>query len=320
MRKINLLNLPTPLHEIDVDNKNNYFIKRDDLTGFALGGNKTRKIEYFLYDVLKKGCNYLVTYGSAQSNHCRVVAFAAARLGMGCLLILAGSGKQFGYTGNDIFYTLNEAHIKWCSVNEVSVVIKEEMKRLKGEGYKPYFIEGGGHGNCGTAAYLEVYKEIRHQAYDSGVNFDYIFLASGTGTTQAGLIVGKRMLKGNEKIVGISIARTSLRGREIIKKSVNAYLENQEEINLIEENDIIFNDFYVGKGYGDVNEEIVKVIQNIYCRNSIILDPIYTGKAFWGMCDYIKKNNIEGKDILFIHTGGFPLFFNEGKRLVNLLK
>lgn len=192
MEKVKLLKLPTPLHEIKIDNKNRYFIKRDDLTDFALGGNKARKIEFFLHDIIKKGCDYVVTYGSAQSNHCRITAAAAARLGLNCLLILAGTEKDFTYSGNDIIYNLTGAKIRWCDVNSVSNTIEKEIEKLKSNGYNPYFIPGGGHGNFGTHAYVEAYKEIKQQCEEMNINFDYIFLASGTGTTQAGLIAGKR--------------------------------------------------------------------------------------------------------------------------------
>ena len=176
MDRVNLLNLPTPLHEIEVDDKNNkYFIKRDDLTDFALGGNKARKIEYFLYDIVQKECDYIVTYGSAQSNHCRIIAAVAARMGIKCLLILAGSERDLTYNGNDLLYFLADAKIEWCNVNKVSKTIELELERLNKQGYKPYFIPGGGHGNCGTHAYFETYREIKEQANDMGIKFDYIF-------------------------------------------------------------------------------------------------------------------------------------------------
>src|SRR5690554_3632438 len=154
MKKISLFKLPTPLYEIDVDDRNKYFIKRDDLIDFALGGNKARKLEYFLYDIKQKGCDYVVTYGSAQSNHCRITAAAAARLGLKCLLILAGSEEDFTFAGNDIMYFLARANIKWCDVSAVSKTIDNEINKLKKQGYDPYFIPGGGHGNCGTHAYV----------------------------------------------------------------------------------------------------------------------------------------------------------------------
>lgn len=320
MEKISLFELPTPLHEIDVDNKNKYFIKRDDLINFALGGNKARKLEYFLYDIKEKGCDYIVTYGSTQSNHCRIVASAATKLGLKCLLILAGSENDFTFTGNDIMYFLTETSIKWCDVNEVSNTIDREMESLKKQGYNPYFIPGGGHGDCGTHAYVEAYREIKQQSKKMGIKFDYIFLASGTGTTQAGLIAGKKVLNGTEEIVGISIARKAYRGIEVIRESLETYYMEFYNENLFSDKDIIFDDSYIGEGYADTYKGIAETIKLMFCKNSIILDPTYTGKAFYGMRQYIEKKNIKNKNILFIHTGGTPIFFSRGKEVVNLLK
>jgi len=315
MRKINLLKLPTPLEEIRIDNKNRYFIKRDDLTDFALGGNKARKIEFFLSDIKEKGCNYVVTYGSVQSNHCRITAVAAARLGLSCLLILSGTEKDISFSGNDIIYNLAGASIRFCEVNEVSKTIEKEMNNLRSKGFNPYFIQGGGHGNLGTHAYVEAYKEIKQQSEELNISFDYIFLASGTGTTQAGLIAGKTILGGKEKIVGISVARRAARGINVIKDSLKSYFVEFYNENLIEDEEIIFDDSYVGKGYGDIYKEVVDSIKFMLTNNSIILDPVYTGKAFYGMCDYIKKKNIRGKNILFVHTGGVPCLFSYGQKL-----
>lgn len=319
MDKVNLLRLPTPLHEIKVDDKNKYFIKRDDLTDFGLGGNKARKMEFFLKDIMNKGCDYVVTYGSVESNHCRITSMASARIGMKQLLILAGSKEDFTYSGNDLIYCLTGANIKFCGVNEVSYTIEYEIEKLKKKGYNPYFIPGGGHGSCGTHAYVQAYEEIKQQSAEIGVDFDYIFIASGTGTTQAGLIAGKEILSGNENIVGISISRRAKRGFEIIRESIEAYYRELNIKALVQEGDIILNDLYIGAGYGDVYKEVVCSIREMLNRNSIILDPIYTGKAFYGMCQFIKENNIENKNVLFIHTGGTPIFFKNGRKIVDLL-
>lgn len=320
MEKINILNLPTPLHETEVDYKNRYFIKRDDLTGFALGGNKARKIEYFLYDIQKRNCDYIVTYGSTESNHCRIVAAAAAKLGLKCSLILEGSKEDFSFAGNDIMYFLSGADIIWSSADEASSIIDSQIENLKKQGHNPYFIPGGGHSNCGTQAYIEAYKEIREQSIKNKIDFDYIFVASGTGTTQAGLIIGKKALNGKENIIGISIAREAHRGIEVINESIEEYIREFHTDILIDSNDIIFDDSYIGCGYADIYKEVVDTIKLMFYKNSIILDPIYTGKAFYGMLEYIKKENITDKNILFVHTGGTPVFFSKGREIVKLVK
>lgn len=319
MDKINLTKLPTPLHAIRVDDKNRYFIKRDDLTDFALGGNKARKMEYFLADILNKRCNYIVTYGSLQSNHCRIVASAAARQGIKCLLILEDSKYESNQTGNNLFYYITGANIRFTSVDSVSRTIEDEMQRLRESGFNPYFIPGGGHGNLGTHAYFKAYEEIREQSCKFGLKIDYIFLASGTGTTQSGLIAGKEIYDGEENIIGISIARKTGRATEVVRESLESYYKELYNKNKLESKDIVIDDSFTGAGYADIYKEVGHTIQSMLCQNSIVLDPVYTGKAFYGMREYIKREQITDKNILFIHTGGTPIFFSKGNEVINIL-
>lgn len=317
MKKVNLLNLPTPLQKIEVDGQNNYYIKRDDLTDFGLGGNKARKMEYFLADILDKGADCIVTYGAVQSNHCRITALAAAKFNLKCLLVLNGKQEDFKYNGNDIFYKLTGADTCLCDTNNVKVTINRVMENLLNKGHRPYFIEGGGHGNIGTYAYYSAFSEIIAQSHEYGINFDYIFLASGTGTTQAGLIVGKHLHGNDEKIIGISVARKTVRGTQVIR---DCLIDFDKEFKTNSSNeDIYFIDDYVGNGYGSFTKEIAKTIKEVLIKNTIILDSTYTGKAFYGMIDYVRKNDITGKNILFIHTGGTPIFFNKGNEIIKIL-
>ena len=175
--------------------------------------------------------------------------------------------------------------------------------------FNPYFIPGGGHGNIGTQAYVECYKEIKEYEIENNIKFDYIFFASGTGTTHAGLVCGQLIYKDNRKIVGISIARKNPYGRKIVLDSIREYMPNEEERNIQEKT--IFIDDYIGAGYGKDNLKITKTIKDVMINYGIPLDSTYTAKAFYGMCEYLKKTNIKDKKILFIHTGGTPLFFND---------
>lgn len=307
----------TPIQKLNSFEKNNVYIKREDFIDLAFGGNKARKIEYFAKDIANKGCNYIVTYGSSQSNHCRVTAAIAAKLGIKCLLILANDSK-LEYSGNYFLYDLFGAEVLFTDVSEVSITIDKTMKRLKKEGYNPYFITGGGHGNLGTQAYVDAYQEIKNQTKDLDLEFDYIIFASGTGTTHAGLAIGSQINKDKTQIIGISIARREERGKEVILESIKEYCKEAKlDINISKE-EINFIDDYIGSGYADIYKEILQTIKYISQKENIILDPVYTGKAFYGMLDFIEKNNIKGKNILFMHTGGAPLLFkyaNEFKGL-----
>src|SRR5699024_6941709 len=156
MNKIQLTNLPTPIDYFDIYYSNNVYIKRDDLTDLALGGNKARKLEYFISDAFTNKHDCIVTYGGAQSNHCRITAATASKYGLKIVLILSKS-DQIDYNGNYFLYSLFDAEIVWTETNEVPETIDKTLAHLKDRGYKPYFIQGGGHGNLGTHAYRVAY-------------------------------------------------------------------------------------------------------------------------------------------------------------------
>jgi len=308
------INLLTPLYEMKIDSQNKYFIKRDDLIPISFGGNKARKAILFFKDIERTNSDCIVTYGSSSSNHCRIIANIAASRKFPCYIISPLETNRPTY--NSKMIELFGAKIIRCHVSEVKETIDRVMLELKSQGYKPYFIQGGGHGNIGTQAYVDAYEEIKDYERIKGIHFDYIFHASGTGTTQAGLICGKILNNDNKKIIGISIARKNPYGGQVVLNSVNNYLESiyQKSICI---DDIDFVDDYVIDGYGTYNTEIIHTIKEILMNEGISLDTTYTGKAFWGMKQYVKKNGITGKNILFIHTGGTPLFFDDLEGLTN---
>ncbi|MDN3019274.1 pyridoxal-phosphate dependent enzyme [Paenibacillus sp. BSR1-1] len=306
MEKKNLIKLPTPLDFYGEINANEVFIKRDDMTDLAFGGNKVRKLEYFIADAIKSNCDCLVTYGSPQSNHCRITAAAAIKFNLRPILILSEE-SGINFNGNYFLYSVMDAEIHWTSTLKVPETIKNVLGKLKKQGCHPYFIQGGGHGNLGTHAYKEAFLELSNQMRTEP---DFIFHATGTGTTQAGLIVGSKQNQTKSKIVGISIARKKNRCQEVIKESIIDYLSFYDSVKIIGDNDILVEDKYIGKGYSHIYPEVLETIKMAAKKSSIFFDPVYTGKAFFGMVDYIKNNNIRGKTIVFIHTGGTPLLFN----------
>ncbi len=295
-------------------NNNNFYIKRDDLIPISFGGNKARKAVLFFEDIKRTNSDCIVTYGSSSSNHCRIIANISASKGLPCHIISPSETNKI--TGNSKMIKLFGSKVIKCPVTEVKETINDVIQNLKNAGYNPYFIQGGGHGNIGTQAYVDAYKEIRDYERSKGIHFDYIFHASGTGTTQAGLVCGKVLNNDNKKIIGISVARKNPYGGQIILDSINSYLESVDRrpINI---DDIEFIDEYILEGYGTNNVEITQTIEEILINEGIPLDTTYTGKAFWGMKEYIKKNDIKGKNILFIHTGGTPLFFDDLEGLTN---
>lgn len=307
--------LKTPIQKLNmILNDNTVFMKRDDLIPYSFGGNKARKALLFFKELESQKSDCIVTYGCSDSNHCRVIANLAASKKLKCIIIspIENSKPTFNNKMMNIF----GAEVVGCQITNVKATINQKLSELVKKGYKPYFIQGGGHGNLGTKAYIDAYEEIRYYELENKIHFNYIFHASGTGTTQAGLVCGQLINKDKRQIIGISIARKNPYGSQVVFKSVNDYMESigEKKVGI----DVInFVDNYVLGGYGDYNDEVKKVIKDVLIKEGIPLDTTYTGKGFWGMKEYIKKNQLEGKNILFIHTGGTPLFFDDLKNFAS---
>lgn len=301
----------TDIYLMKVDDDNAFYIKRDDLIPISFGGNKARKAIKFFREIDNANYNAIVTYGSSSSNHCRIVANMAAARKLPCYII--GPQESSKPTFNSQMMELFGAKIMTVPVKEVHDTIDNLIRNLEQQGYKPYFIAGGGHGNLGTQAYVDCYKEIKEYEKQNNIYFDYIFHASGTGTTQAGLVCGQIIENDERNIVGISIARENPKGRNIILNSIQEYLQSQGICATEQEvqEKTVFLDKYVGKGYGSSNNEIKKIIKYMLIQHGIPMDTTYVGKAYWAMKEYIKEKNITNKKILFIHTGGTPLFFDD---------
>lgn len=297
----------TPIQYICKKNGNSIYIKRDDLIPYSFGGNKVRKAFLFFDEIDAGNYDCVVTYGSSHSNHCRVIANMAAARKMPCYII--GPEEVSDATYNSKLMKLFGAYICSVPIEYVNETIQNEIERLKMEGKKPYFIPGGGHGNIGTRAYVQCYNEIAEYQERHALIFDYIFLASGTGTTHAGLICGQIMQESNEKIVGISIARQNPRGRNVVIDSVKEYMPNVPD-DIIQDK-TVFIDEYIGEGYGKTNEDVEDTIKQLIINYGIPMDSTYVGKAYNGMVKYIEEKGIIDKNILFIHTGGTPLFFDD---------
>ncbi|MBO4220590.1 MAG: pyridoxal-phosphate dependent enzyme [Clostridia bacterium] len=296
----------TPVIDLGSFQDNRLWIKRDDLIPYSFGGNKVRKAILFFEEIDRGNYDCVVTYGAGSSNHCRVISNECCRRKMPCCIISPSP------SGNDSFNSRIVNHfgskVIYSPVEKVHDTIEETLRQLEREGFHPFFIEGGGHGNTGTEAYVRCYYEIKQFEESSFTVFDYIFFASGTGTTQAGLVCGQLLSHDTKKIVGISIARKNPRGRDVVLESIRSYLGDrvgEKEIQDATE----FVDNY-SSGYGIYDNNVSDTIFEVFSEYGISLDPIYTGKAFWGMKEYLKEKSVKDKNILFIHTGGTPLFFD----------
>ena len=305
----------TPIMPLEMTcGQNAFWIKRDDLLPFSFGGNKVRKAAEFYKEIKKSGADVVMTYGSNSSNHCRIIANMAAAMELQCHVISPEENREILY--NTRMVSQFGASIETCPVNEVAQTIENRKAAFVKEGKKPYFITGGGHGNPGTHSYVRAYDEICAQEAQMGVHFDYIFHASGTGATQAGLVCGQLLREdGARRMVGISIAREKERGREVVRESIESYLGADYE-KYYRDDALIFEDAYRCGGYGAYDQQILNVVYRLMCKEGIPVDTTYVGKAFWGMLQYLQEQAVSGRKILFLHTGGTPLFFDK----LNIIK
>jgi len=286
------------------------YIKRDDLFPGLYGGNKARKSQYILYDALQKGCNAIVTAGDLNSNHSRATALMASKLGMRIKIIVHNDHPENEYLSQNMYLCrMVGAEIIYCSKSDVAKTMDKAMSDFEADGCRPYYIWGGGHCLQGSYAYYEAVRNLTKQ-----INFspDYIFFASGTGTTHAGLHVGAKYFYPQAKVIGVSIARMKERGVNEIFKSVNE-LESYLELPYSDRSDIIFKDDYIADGYESSSKNEEDLIRDMALKEGLILDPTYSGKAFFGMREMVLNNReMEGKNVLFWNTGGiFNLLSNK---------
>ena len=299
---------------------NEFYIKRDDLLPFSIGGNKVRIAEAFYQDMKAKGGDTMIIYGSRHSNLCRVLSDLCFSRGTKCVMICSHeAGEDDAPTNNTHLITWTGTEIVNCAKNEIAQTVERVMNNIQESGGTPYYIYGDkyGKGNEGTAAraYAEAYREILRQEQEMGVAFDYIFCPSGTGATQTGLTCGHLLAGDRKKIMGVMISsRETERAYQVIEEGIQTYFAEHPEVREQMPEDlsgeIHLLDAYRQEGYGKYDARVEACIRQQYLANGIPLDSIYTAKAFWGMAEYVRDAGIHDSRILFLHTGGTPLFFD----------
>lgn len=290
-------------------------IKRDDQTGLAFGGNKTRKLEYLLADALAQGSKMVLTTGAAQSNHCRQTAAAAARCGLDCTLVLVGPQPERASSNLFLDHLLG-ARIVWTEKEVRDITLQKVFQKAHEEGKNPYLIPYGGSNALGAYAYLKAFEELAEQLKNEIPN--WIVFASSSGATQAGLWVGS-LLKGlSTNILGISVDESEFQLKENVHRIAVELNEYQNLALKLDADQIFVNDSYTGEGYGFMNDLDRSAIQLFARQEGILLDPVYTGRAGAGLIDLIRIGFFK-KDqrVLFWHTGGTPALFAD-KYMINL--
>jgi len=319
--RASLAHLPTPLEEMPrlsaALGGPRLFVKRDDCTGLGTGGNKTRKLEFLVADAQAKGADTLVTDGGVQSNHCRQTAAAAARTGMDCVLVLQ-RGFSDEETGNLLLDRILGAQVVLidAAANRADAVA-EAAAELERSGKTPYVIPTGGSNGVGAMGYANAIREIAVQAVKLGLGFDAIVTASGSGGTQGGLVVGKKLFDQPAQIVGISDGEPSEELTEmILEVASDAERVLGRPLGLSSDDVRVFDEYY-GEGYGIPTPEMVEAVHLVARSEGILLDPVYSGKAMAGLLDLIRRGHFEPtQNVLFIHTGGTPALFAYREALV----
>lgn len=303
--------LPTPIEQLPrltaALGGPRLWVKRDDQTGVALGGNKTRKLEYVLAEAQANGARTLITVGGIQSNHCRQTAALAARLGMECILVLSGEPSDIP-NGNLLLDQLFGAEIIWTTRSDRDQTLQSVFEQAWTDGKRPFLIPLGASTATGAIAYYTAFQEFLSQQ----TAMDWIAVASSSAGTQAGLVLGARASGWQGQILGISIDHPAAELQENVAKIATEAASRLNMDITISTGEVLVNDGYLGDGYAVMGDPEIEAIQLFAKTEGLLLDPVYTGRAAAGMIDLIRKGFFKEKDrVLFWHTGGSPALFAE---------
>ncbi len=324
--RVCLGHFPTPLEEMPRLAHHlgmaRLLVKRDDQTGLAGGGNKARKLEFLVADALAQGADTLVTAGARQSNHCRQTAAAAAHLGLGCVLVLGGDPPTEIPTGNLLLDMLLGAELHWSGPYRRGEQLNQVVEALRAAGRRPYLIPYGGSNGLGAVGYAYAMQELAGQCEDSIslAAIDRIVIASSSGATQAGLVVGAHMVGYRGQIIGIAIDKDEMPAVPYVERL--AILANEAAALLgitktFSSQDFVVIRDYLGAGYGVVGKLEREAIRLVARYEGLLLDPVYTGRAMGGLIDLIHRRIIMPEEtVLFWHTGGTPALFAYAQALV----
>lgn len=318
-----LAQLPTPIAQLErltlALGGPELLIKRDDQTGLALGGNKTRKLEFLVGQALAQGADTLVTLGAAQSNHCRQTAAAAAQAGLQCELILNGNKPEVA-NGNLLLNELLGARLHWIERSQRAAKTKTLEAELRAAGRKPYLIPVGGSNGVGATGYVVALQELMEQLHVINQRVDHIVFGSSSGGTQAGLVLGARLVGFTGRVTGLSIDKNDPEHGEYeievaqIANECARYIGAEVQLSA---GDIEVVYGYKGEGYGIVGDLEREAIRLLARTEGIVLDPVYAGRAFGALVDMIRKGRFQsGEKVLFWHTGGAPALFAYARDLI----
>jgi L-cysteate sulfo-lyase len=338
--RVDLIHRPTPLRKLERLTARlggpDIFIKRDDLTGLAFGGNKSRKLEFIIRDILEKRADVVITWASLQSNWCMQTAAAARTFGIKPVLVLFKTyDLPEGPDGNLLLDVILGADIRILEAEKGKVVkaaqafsvLEEAAREMAGQGHRSYLVPVGGsmvRGDMdkplGAVSYVAAFAELLDGLRAGGVEPDYVVHSTGSGGTQAGLVVGARALTDGCRVIGISVSDPKGPFSDDVLEIARA---TDEALGLgleVRPEDVVVFDEYIGEGYGVVDRGVAETIRLVFQTEGIVLDPVYTAKAMAGLIDLIKTGFFKRTDrIVFVHTGGTPALFPNREKIVGFL-
>ena len=308
--RLNFAHLPTPVETLSRLSETlggpRLLIKRDDQTGLAFGGNKTRKLEFLVAEARDQGAKTLISGGALQSNHCRQTAAAAARFGFECILVLTGEMPQQA-SANLLLDQLFGARIVCVADRkDRDRILQQTFDRAAEKGMKPYLVPYGGSNPTGALGYAFAVKELMEQ----NVHADWIVFATSSGGTQAGLVLGQRVFSYKGNVLGISIDESEEWLRTHVSELASSASEKLGKRIEFTPDEVLANAGYCRAGYGVLTESEREAIHLFAKHEGLLLDPVYTGRAATGMIDLIRKGAFrKNETVLFLHTGGQPALF-----------
>ncbi|MGY4491334.1 D-cysteine desulfhydrase [Pseudomonas sp. TE3610] len=314
--RLELLGAPTALEKLERLSQwvgRDIYVKRDDLTPLAMGGNKLRKLEYLAADALAQGCDTLVTAGAIQSNHVRQTAAIAAKLGLGCVALLENpigtDDSSYLGNGNRLLLDLFDAKVELVeNLDNADEQLQALARRLADSGRKPYLVPIGGSNALGALGYVRAGLELAEQIKATGLDFAAVVLASGSAGTHSGLALGLSESLPQLPVIGITVSRTE----EAQRPKVQGLAERTAEllgVPLPDSFKVTLWDEFFGPRYGEPNAGTLSAIKLVANQEGLLLDPVYTGKAMAGLLDGIGRQRFNDGPVIFLHTGGAPALF-----------
>lgn len=317
--RLRFAHLPTPLEPMPNLTRllggPTLYVKRDDCTGLATGGNKTRKLEFLVADALEQGADTLITHGAVQSNHVRQAAAAACRFGLKCQALLErrvpGHDQAYEVTGNVLFDRMLGAHLRFVAAGtDMDAACDALAEEVRADGGRPYYIPGGGSNAVGALGYANCALELLQQANDVGLRIDSVIHGSGSSGTQAGLVAGFEATSSGIDVLGISVRQPKDRQESLVHRTANATAEHLGFKGGIEHARVVANGDYVGEGYGIPAPGTLEAIDLAARYEALLLDPVYSGKGMAGLIDLCRKGRFaKGQNVVFLHTGGQAALF-----------